>query len=213
MSRLRRYASTLALAVLLLGCGGAQAAAPPPAALTAQDQAELQRIAAYLGNIHTMYARYRQVASGGTSTGQLWLMRPGRMRFEYDPPSPVTLFADGTYIYYWDKQLNEVSKIALKATPAWFLLRDRISFDDVIVTGIERGRGTIRVSVVESAQPDAGSLTMTFTENPLSLTQWTVVDQEGKTTTVTLSDIQYGIPIDPKIFEYQDPLAGSHRER
>ena len=68
----------------------AAAAAPPAAvALTPQDNADLQRIAAYLGSIRTMYAKFRQVASGGgIATGQLWMARPGRMRFEYDPPSP-----------------------------------------------------------------------------------------------------------------------------
>ena len=213
MSRrlLLRY---VAFAAAIALCGpavpSAMAADPAPAVLTEQDQAELQRIAGFLNNIHTMYARYRQVASGGTSTGQLWILRPGRMRFEYDPPSAVTLFADGTYIYLWDKQLNEVSKLPLMATPAWFLLRNHISFDEVIVTGVEHGTDTIRVSVVQKDKPDAGSLTMTFTKNPLALTQWTVVDQEGKTTRVSLSDVQFGIPVDPKIFVYQ---GGSTREQ
>jgi outer membrane lipoprotein-sorting protein len=48
---------------------------------------------------------------------------------------------------------------------------------------------------------------MVFTENPLALRQWTVVDQQGKTTTVTLSDLQYGVALDPKLFQYNDPLA------
>ena len=213
MSRFLQRCFALAAALLLWLPLAAAATAPAPAALSAQDKAELQQIAAYLNNIHTMYARYRQAASGGASTGQLWILRPGRMRFEYDAPNPVSLFADGTYIYYWDKQLNQVSQVALKATPAWFLLRDHISFDDVIVTGIEHGQGTIRVAVVENAQPDAGTLTMVFAENPLALRQWTVVDQQGKTTTVSLSDVQFGIPVDAKIFQYQDPSAGSHRER
>ncbi len=75
------------------------AAAAPPAAvtLTPQDNADLQRIAAYLGGIRTMYAKFRQVVSGGgIATGQLWMARPGRMRFEYDPPSPILLLAEPT---------------------------------------------------------------------------------------------------------------------
>ena len=66
-------------------------------------------------------------------------------------------------------------------------------------------------SVVENAQPDAGTLTMVFTENPLLIRQWTVVDQEGKTTTVSLSDLQFGMPLDPKIFLFQDPSGGSRQ--
>ena len=182
-------------------------AAPTPAVLGPQDQTELAQIATYLNNIHTLSGNFQQRAGNGASAGRLWIRRPGKMRFEYDPPNPVTLFADGFYIYYVDKDLNQVSRIALKSTPAWFLLRDPVSFEDVIVTGVEHGSNTIRVSVVENAQPDAGSLTMTFTENPLALRQWTVVDQEGKTTTVSLSELQFGMAIDPKLFLFQDPNA------
>ena len=92
----------------------AVAAATPPAAvaLTPQDNADLQRIAAYLDSIRTMYAKFRQVASGGAvGTGQLWMARPGRMRFEYDPPSPILLLADMFYVYYVDKELSQMSKV------------------------------------------------------------------------------------------------------
>ena len=210
MSRLLQRSA--ALAVMLVGLAAAALAAPQPAAVSPQDKAQLQRIAGFLNDIHTLSGRFQQVAAGGPSTGRVWIRRPGRMRFEYDPPTPISLFADGFYIYYVDRDLNQVSRIALKSTPAWFLLRDRISFDDVIVTGVEHGPNTIRISVVENAQPDAGTLTMTFTENPLALRQWTVVDQEGKTTTVSLSDLQLGIPIDPNIFLFQDQSGGSRRE-
>ncbi len=71
------------------------------------------------------------------------------------------------------------------------------------MTGFQQGGGTIRVTVVEAAHPDLGSLTMVFTENPLSLRQWTVVDQQGRRTTVTLSDVQTGVALDPRLFQYQ----------
>src|SRR6516225_4878210 len=97
---------------------------PPAAALTPQDADDLRRITAYLSGISTMTARFRQSSAGGTVTGSLWMARPGRMRFEYDPPSPVLLIADRFYVYYVDKQLAQMSKVGLKSTPAWFLLRE-----------------------------------------------------------------------------------------
>jgi outer membrane lipoprotein-sorting protein len=197
---------------LLVPIAAATAAAPVPATLTPQDTLALQRVAAYLNNIRTMTARFQQNAKNGLSTGHMWVARPGRMRFEYDPPNPLAMLADTFYLYYWDKQLGQISKVGLKSTPAWFLLRDPISFADVIVTGVEHGPNTIRVSVVESAEPDAGALTMIFTENPLTLRQWTVVGQQGRTTTVSLSEVQFGMALDPKLFQYQDPFAGSRRE-
>ena len=188
-------------------------AAPAPAVLTPQDTIELQRFAAYLNGIRTMTARFQQVANNGAvSTGKLWVARPGRMRFEYDPPHPITLLADSTNVYYWDKELNQVSKYELRSTPAWFLLRDPISFgSDVIVTAFEHAGNAVRVTVSEAAQPDAGTLTMMFTENPLTLRQWIVLDQQGKTTNVTLSDLQFGMALDPTLFQYQFLFTGPSR--
>ncbi|HWB48346.1 MAG TPA: outer membrane lipoprotein carrier protein LolA [Stellaceae bacterium] len=187
----------------------ARAAPPPPAALSPQDTAELQRIAAYLDGIHTMTAHFQQaVANGGVATGSVWLARPGKMRFQYDPPNELLLLADTFYLYSWDPDLKQMSKVGLKSTPAWFLLRQPISFTDgVTVTRFEHSGNTVKVSVVESAEPDAGSLTMVFTENPPVLRQWSVVDRQGKVTTVSLSDMSYGMALDPKLFEYRDPYS------
>jgi outer membrane lipoprotein-sorting protein len=203
----------LAAALILLFAAAVAHAAPVPAQLTQQDTLELQRIAAYLNNLRTMTARFQQTANnGGVSTGHLWVARPGRMRFEYDPPTPITLLADSASVYYWDKQLNQTSKYELRQTPAWFFLRDPISFGaDVVVTRFEHLGGIVRVTVVESAQPDAGSLTLDLSENPLTLRQWTVIDQQGKRTVVSLSDLQYGMALDPKLFQYQYLFTGSNR--
>jgi outer membrane lipoprotein-sorting protein len=206
---IRRRVFLGVLPALLVPAAGRAAAPPSRAALSARDQADLKRIAAYLDGIHTMYARFQQVASDGTTAaGQVWVERPGRMRFEYDPPSPILLIADGWYVYYVDKSLAEMSKVGLQSTPAWFLLRDRIAFDsDLIVTRFERGAEVLRVTVVEKDRPDNGSLTMVYSEQPLALRQWTILDQRGVSTTVTLSGARFGMALDAKLFAYQNPYA------
>jgi outer membrane lipoprotein-sorting protein len=201
----RAFAAMLALAIPL----AAAHAAPAEVDLNPQNTLVLQRVAAYLNGIRTMTARFSQITGNGQqSAGEMYISRPGRMRFEYDPPNPITLIADTFYVYYWDKDLHQMQQVGLKSTPAWFFLRDPINFNaDSIVTGFERADNEIRVTVVERASPDSGSLTMMFTENPVALRQWTVVDQQGKTTTVTLSNLQYGVALDPRLFQYNDPLA------
>jgi len=160
-----------------------------------------------------MYAKFRQVApGGGIATGQLWMARPGRMRFEYDPPTQILLLADMFYVYYIDKELIQMTKVGLKSTPAWLLLRDPITFSDLIVTRFERAANTVRVTVVEKTEPDNGSLTMVFSDNPLALRQWSIIDQQRKTTTVSLYDERFGMALDPKLFVYQDPYAASRRQ-
>jgi outer membrane lipoprotein-sorting protein len=115
-------------------------------------------------------------------------------------------------VYYVDKELAQMSKVGLKSTPAWLLLRDPITFSDLTVTRFERGPNALRVAVVEQTEPDIGSLTMTFSDRPLALRQWSIVDQQRKTITVSLSNEQFGIALDPKLFVYQDPYAASRRE-
>jgi outer membrane lipoprotein-sorting protein len=209
-------ASRAAVAVLSLVAtvgalpGTANAAPIEAASLSADDSATLQRIAAYLNGIHTMTGRFQQTASGGVSSGRVWISRPGRMRFEYDPPNPTVVIADMFYVYYWDNELKQTQTISLRSTPAWFLLRDPVGFtSEIIVTRFEHSGNTVRVSVVETKQPEAGVLTMVFSDNPLLLRQWNVVDQQGKVTTVALHDLQFGMALDPKLFQYQDPF---HRQ-
>jgi len=213
MRGLLRGRSAVAVALLLLLGATVARAAPAPVALSQPDLLELQRIAAYLNGIRTMTANFQQVANnGGVSTGRLWIARPGRMRFEYNPPNPIAMLADATSVYYFDKQLNQTSKYDLRSTPAWFFLRDPISFGpDVTVTAFSRETNLVRATVVETAQPDAGSLTLMFTENPLALRQWTVVDQQGKTTTVSLSNLQFGMALDPGLFQYPSLFTGATR--
>jgi outer membrane lipoprotein-sorting protein len=179
---------------------------PQPARLSAQDQADLQRIATYLNSIGTMTARFHQrTANNGTAGGWLWMERPGRMRFQYDPPNPILLIADRFYVYYIDTQLAEESQVGLKFTPAWFLLRVPISFNDLEVTRFERADHALQMTVIDPAAPDNGSLTMTFGDNPLSLRQWTVVDQQHHVTTVWLTQQQFGMALDPNLFVYENP--------
>lgn len=213
MSRLLQRCPSLAAAFLIVFGALIAQAAPVAAPLTAPDTLELQRIAAYLNGIRTMTASFRQIANNGAvSAGHLWVARPGRMRFEYDPPNPITLLADASSVYYRDKELGQTSKYDLRQTPAWFFLRDPISFgSDVIVTQFQHAAGIIRVTVVEAAQPDAGSLTLVFSDNPLLLRQWIVVDQQRKQTSVTLSNLQFGMALDPNMFQYQSLFTGSNR--
>ena len=160
-----------------------------------------------------MYARFQQTSPGSAvANGQLWMARPGRMRFEYDLPSPILLLADRFYVYFVDKQLAQMSKVGLKSTPAWLLLRDPITFDDLVVTRFDRGANALRVTVVEQSEPDIGVLTMVFSDRPLALRQWSIVDQQRKTITVSLYNEQFNIALDPKLFVYQDPYAASRRQ-
>ncbi len=200
--------SALALASSLLPLTRALAAAPIKAAvLTADQKADVERVQAYLNGIRTLTSRFEQVSGdGATATGQLWLARPGRMRFEYDPPVPVLLVANGKNIFYYDKELQQVSELRVEDTPAGFLLRDQITLSgDVTLTHFEHKPGAIRLTMVETSEPGQGSATLVLDDKPLQLRQWTIVDPQQKEVTVALNDPHYGAPIDEKLFYWTDP--------
>ncbi|MGZ9034717.1 MAG: LolA family protein [Rhodospirillales bacterium] len=199
-----------AVVMVLAVAGGTSAAAPAPAALTPQEGALVGRIEAYFNGVRTMRARFLQVASTGqTADGSVALQRPGRMRIEYDPPVPVPIVADGTWLIYHDRQFNQISYLPLGSTPAGILVEDEIDLDggSLTITGFSRAAGVIRISVVRTATPADGSLTLVFSETPLQLQQWRVVDAQGVATTVSLSEIETGVKLDPELFRFVDPRS------
>lgn len=180
-----------------------------PARLTEQDRADLARVEQYLNGVRALKSRFLQVAPDGrTSGGQAWLQRPGRMRFQYDPPAPFLLVAGNGLVVFHDSRLNQTSNIPVGSTPLGILLRDRSALSgDVTVTGIQRQPGQLHVTLVRTATPADGSLTLVFTDPPLQLRQWTVLDAQRQETRVTLYEVQLGGTFDGKLFNFVDPNA------
>jgi outer membrane lipoprotein-sorting protein len=200
----------LAAAVLLpLSARVARAAPAQAVALTPQDRTDIARIEAYLNGLHTLKARFLQVApDGATSEGTTWLDRPGRMRFQYDKPSPLLLVAGHGLFVFYDRELKQVTNVPLGATPLGLLLRDHLTLSgDVTVTAIERVPGQIQVTLVRTASPGDGSLTLVFADNPLALRQWQVVDGQRQETRVTLFNVQVGGSFDADMFSLVDPKS------
>ncbi|MDE2227633.1 MAG: outer membrane lipoprotein carrier protein LolA [Alphaproteobacteria bacterium] len=177
------------------------------AALKPIDQFDLQKVQAYLNGIHTMVSNFDQVAdSGATATGTIYLQRPGHMRIVYNPPHPILIVATNDQVYYYDGQLGQVTWTDLDNTPAWFLLQNFVELGgDILVEGVQHTPGAMRVTVTESKRPQRGRVTMVFSDQPLQLRQWTVLDAQNKTVTVTLNNPQFGVPINPQLFNWQDP--------
>ena len=176
-----------------------------------QDQADLARIEAYLNSIRSLKARFVQTASDGASaSGIALLQRPGKMRFQYDPPTPYLLVANHGFLTFVDSQLAQTSHIPLSRTPLGILLADRVTLSgDVTVTRLARFPGQLQVSLVRTASPGEGTLTLIFADNPLALRQWTVLDQQGRQTRVAFTNMDLGASIDSSQFEHQDLPTGS----
>ena len=198
----------LVLVLALMAAPMLSHAAPLPAA----DQAELAQVQAYLNGVHTLKARFLQLApDGGTNTGTAWLERPGRMRFQYDPPSPLLLVAGHGLVVFHDSELQQTSNIPLGSTPLGILLRANVQLSgDVTVTAVNHLPGEVEVTLIRTVSPRDGSLTLVFTENPLALRQWTVLDAQHRQTRVTLYDVATGGKFAPGLFDYVDPNVFSN---
>lgn len=202
---LRRFAGLLCLLAMAATPVAAETGtAPQPARLSPDDQVLISQIEEYLNGITTVEAGFVQMtAQGQYAKGRLYLRRPGRMRFEYEPPTPYLLVSDGTWFIYVDQELEQVTYLPLSKTPADLLLRENFSFSEgLVVTGIESRPSTVRVDVVDASRPDAGRVTLTLTRRPLSLRSWTVHDPQGQRIQVTLIDPKYGAPLDNSLFRF-----------
>jgi outer membrane lipoprotein-sorting protein len=183
--------------------------AAPAWALSAQDRADVLRIQTYLNDIHTLKAHFVQIApDGATTQGTAWLWRPGRMRFQYDKPSPLLLVAGHGQVVFRDNQLDQTSTIPLSNTPLGILLAEHVDLTggSVLVQSLQHLPGEIEITLARAAHPAEGQLTLTLAETPLQLKAWVVTDAQRNQTRVSLLDIDTGAGgFDPSLFEYKDP--------
>jgi outer membrane lipoprotein-sorting protein len=193
--------------VLVAAAMVALSSSPGWPALPENAREPLARVEAYLNGIDTLRSSFVQInPDGGQVTGELYYERPDKMRLEYDPPSRVLIIADEWEVVYHDRRLKQVSHMLTGSTPLGFLLEEEIKLSgDVTVTDLEEGDGELRVTLVQTEEPDQGSITLVFAEQPMELRRWTVVDAQGLPTHVVLDGIETGVALDDELFVFRNP--------
>jgi len=180
---------------------------PKPGNSTAFDpkqRALVERVNAYLSSVQSMVGDFAQVAPDGAKTsGKLYLQKPGRLRFEYNPPSPVELIADGQSMVVRDRKLATQDLYPLSQTPLRFLLADRLDLlKDTDLVGVYSDN-TFVTMVIEQRQIIGGTyrLMLMFSAKDLELKQWTVTDPQGYDTTVAVFNLDKTKRPDPDLFK------------
>jgi outer membrane lipoprotein-sorting protein len=222
LGNLMRCAAVL-LSLLAAGpglpAGGAAAATPFRAAepLDAEDRGDIARIEDYLNRIGSVQGRFVQITSRGHfSEGDIALKRPGQLRFEYDEPVPLLLISDGHTMVMYDKSIESASQIPLSQSPLWFLTEETIDFDGAVeVLAVERGQGALMISLLGDSMLGKAQVDLLFSDSPLELRRWSVVDEEGHIVQVTLQDTRFGVALDDAMFDYREllGLGFEHRQR
>jgi outer membrane lipoprotein-sorting protein len=151
-----------------------------------------------------MVGDFTQVApDGAKTTGKFYLQKPGRLRFEYNPPSPVELIADGQSMVVRDRKLATQDLYPLSQTPLRFLLADRIDLlKDTDLVGVYSDN-MFATMVIEQRQIIGGTyrLMLMFSAKDLELKQWTVTDPQGYDTTVAVFNLDKSKKPDPDLFK------------
>jgi outer membrane lipoprotein-sorting protein len=196
-----RRRSLLLLPLAIAWSRAALAALPPT------DREIVARIEAWLQGVTTLRARFTQLAPDGRmSTGRVFLHRPGRLRFDYDPPSRVQLIATDWRLIFVDWAARQVNVLPLSQTPLAFLLDEKVQLSgELEVRRVQRRAGEIALEVVRAKEPDQGRVVMVFAEQPIELRRWAVTDPQGLTTTLLIEEPEYGVPLDPALFRFRDP--------
>ena len=180
----------------------------PAAALSAEERALVGRVERYLGDLQALAAPFIQVSSAGKmARGRLYLWRPGRLRFEYDPPTPIVIISDGRWVSYRDNELDETTIVPLSRTPLGILVDDPVSLTTrAEVIDVRQEAGVVRLTLRLRDDSDGGEVQLAFTENPFELKQWTIIDGQGSEVRITLLEVRRGGGFEKDLFFVEHPL-------
>jgi outer membrane lipoprotein-sorting protein len=170
---------------------------------TAQQSADLDRVSAYLNSIKTMRGGFTQIGpQGQVDQGKFYILKPGKIRFDYDPPNPTLVISDGLSIAVYNTRLNTANRYPLTGTPLNLLLSDHLDLKkSSVITGLQHSPGQLIVTGRASDRNATGNITIVFTDPTLELRQWTIVDAQGLPTTVSINNVQQGVPLPESAFK------------
>jgi outer membrane lipoprotein-sorting protein len=170
----------------------------------ATQKADAAKVSAYLSSLQTLVGQFVQVGPDGSKqTGDFYIMKPGKVRFEYDDPSPVSMIADGQSVVVRDRKLATQDVYPLSQTPLRYLLSDRIDLlRDTNVVSITADDLYISVIIEEkNAIIGTSRLMLMFGTKDNTLKQWTVTDPQGYDTTVAVYNLDTSKRPDPSMFK------------
>lgn len=172
-------------------------------ALTPEQRAIVDKVENYLSGVHTLSGNFIQVGPDGSrSKGEFFISKPGRVRFEYDDPSPIQLIADGQTVVVRDRKLATQDVYPLSQTPLRFLLAERVNLmKDTNLVAVYADDVFVTVVVEEkSAIVGTSRLMIMFSAKDMQLKQWTVTDPQGFDTTVAVFNLDTSKRPDPSLF-------------
>lgn len=163
----------------------------------------LDEISTYLNGIGSAQTGFTQINDDNSvSTGSLMIKRPGRARFEYDPPAAALVMAGGGQLAIFDLKSNEPPEsYPLRRTPLWLILERNVNLKerDMVVGHTYNGEATV-VTARDPKNPERGTIQLHFSDEPVRLRQWVIQDETGGQTTVVLNDLDQSVSLTNSLF-------------
>lgn len=172
----------------------------------AAERIPLSELSDYFNGFETAQADFTQVnPDGSISTGRLYIHRPGRVRFEYDPPQESLVLAGGGTVAIFDPKSNQgPSQYPLRRTPLKLILaRDVDLTREQMVVAHNSDGPTTSVVAQDPENPEYGTIRLVFTDDPVELRQWVVTDDTGRETTVIMEELRTGMELSSGLFSIQ----------
>ncbi len=180
----------------------------------AADKLPLSEISKYLNGLKSVQTTFTQVNDDGSlSTGKLWLQRPGKMRFEYDPPNSAVVLANtGTVMIFDPKSNQPPEQYPLRRTPLSLVLDRNVNLGraNMVVGHDFDGTATV-VTAQDPKNPETGRIELMFTSDPVELRKWVVHDEAGSQTTVLLGPLDKGGRLDQSLFSTSKRTGSDNR--
>jgi outer membrane lipoprotein-sorting protein len=178
----------------------------PPAESAPYDGSQapiVQKLSAYLSSLQTLIGDFVQVGPDGSRTvGKFYVQKPGMVRFDYEPPNPIDVVADGNNVVVQDRNLHTQDQYPLSQTPLRYLLADQIDIaHDTNLVAVSQDNTFISLTI-EERQILVGThrMVLMFTAKDLQLRQWTITDPQGYETTVAVYNLDLVHKPDPALF-------------
>ena len=170
------------------------------------DKISIERLSSYLDDLKTVQAKFTQIsADGSLSTGAVYIKRPGRIRFEYDPPNDALVLASGGQLAIFDPKGNEEPEsYPLSKTPLALILEGNIDLGrNRLVAGHHLDGSATILTVQDPDHPERGRMALVFTADGPQLRQWVIQDQNGEETVVILNDMTTDQRLNDGLFNIQ----------
>ena len=213
MTHMNRRFALLGLSALVLAPAAYAQQATPTVLEGAARTEGLAQANRSLNAVQRLQGRFVQQSPGGArATGMFYLQRPGRLRFEYDPPATLLIVADGSVVAMRDSELRTTERTPIRSTPLNIILGETINLErDARVLRVSRAGPWLMITARDRRGQTDGQISLQFFGPNAELRSWDVIDATGARTRITLSDITQPASFDRSLFRLEDMLSNRRR--